>query len=85
MRPTSACSVNMEQATERLNRVELAGQCQRNQELPASKLELCELIHGQGSQGHPTLTYVDILKKDAEPQGTNELAICTGNQEDWKQ
>lgn len=84
MRPTSACSVNMEQAPELLNRV-VAGHCQRNQELPASKLELCELMHGQGSRGHPTLTYVDILKKDAEPQSTNELAMCTGNREDWKQ
>ena len=47
----------------------LVGHRQRHQELPASKLVLWEPTHGR-----PTLTYVDVLKKDAEAQSTDELA-----------
>lgn len=44
-------------------------------------------LHGEiWSQERPTLTEVDILKKDAAgAQSTNELGICVENQDDWKQ
>ena len=66
-------------------RMRLAGHCQRHQELPASKLVLWEPTHGHRSRGRPTLTYVDVLKKDAGAQSTNELARCMENRDDWKQ
>ena len=54
----------------------LAGHCQRHQELPASKLVLWEPTHGHRSRGRPTLTYVDVLKKDSGAQSNSELAGC---------
>ena len=65
-------------------RMRLAGHCQRHQELPASKLVLWEPTHGHRSRGRPTLTYVDVLKKDSEVQSTSELAGCMENRDDWK-
>ena len=62
-------------------RMRLAGHCQRHQELPASKLVLWEPTHGHRSQGRPTLTYVDVLKKDA---GAHELATCMENRDNWR-
>ena len=41
--------------------------------------------HGRRSRGRPTLTYVDVLKKDAGAQSTAELAGCMENRDDWKQ
>ena len=66
-------------------RMRLAGHCQRHQELPASKLVLWEPTHGRRSRGRPTPTYVNVLKKDARVQSTNELAGCMENRNDWKQ
>ena len=66
-------------------RMRLAGHCQRHQELPVSKLVLWEPSHGHLSRGCPTLTYVDVLKKDAGVQSTSELAGCMENRDDWKQ
>ena len=66
-------------------RMRLAGHCQRHQELPASKLVLWEPTHGRRSRGRPTLTYVDVHKKDAGAQSTDELAGCMENRDDWKQ
>ena len=65
-------------------RMRLAGHCQRHQELSASKLVLWEPTHGHRSRGRPTLTYVDVLKKDAGAQSTNELAGCMENRDDWR-
>ena len=65
-------------------RMRLAGHCQRHQELPASKLVLWEPTHGHRSRGRPTLTYVDVLKRDAGAQSTSELAGCMENRDDWK-
>ena len=65
-------------------RMKLAGHCQRHQELPASKLVLWEPTHGYRSRGRPTLTYVDVLKRDAGAQSTSELAGCMENRDDWK-
>ena len=65
-------------------RMRLAGHCQRHQELPASKLVLWEPTHGHRSRGGQTLTYVDVLKKGAEAQSTDELAGCMENRDDWK-
>ena len=65
-------------------RMRLAGHCQRHPELPASKLVLWEPTHGHRSRGRPTITYVDVLKKDAGAQSTSELAGCMENRDDWK-
>lgn len=62
----------------------LAGPCQKQGELPASKLVLWELTHGHRSRGRPTLTYVILLKIDAEAPSSNEPAICLENQDDWR-
>ena len=67
-----------------VRRMRLAGHCQRHGELSASELVLWEPTHGHRSRGRPTLTYVDILKKDAGAQSTNELAGCMENRDDWK-
>lgn len=68
-----------------VRRMRLAGHCRRHRELPASKLVLWEPTHGHRSRGRPTLTYVDILKRDAGAQSTNELARCMENRDDWRQ
>ncbi len=68
-----------------VRRMGLAGHCQRHPELPASKLVLWEPSRGCRLRGRPTLTYVDILKKDAGVQSTSELERCMENREDWKQ
>ena len=68
-----------------VRRMRLAGHCQRHRELLASKLVLWETTHGQRLRGRPTLTYVDILKKDAGAESTNELARCMENRDGWKQ
>ncbi|KAJ8381294.1 hypothetical protein SKAU_G00020720 [Synaphobranchus kaupii] len=65
-------------------RMRLAGHCLRHRELPASELVLWEPTHGRRSRGRPTLTYVDVLKKDAGAQSTDELARCMENRDDWR-
>ena len=67
-----------------VRRMRLAGHCHRHQELPAQKLVLWEPTHGHQSRGRPTPTYVDVLKKDAGAESTNELARCMENRNDWK-
>ena len=67
-----------------VRRMRLSGHCQRHGELSASELVLWEPTHGRRSRGRPTLTYVDILKKDAGAQSTKELAGCMKNRDDWK-
>jgi hypothetical protein len=68
-----------------VRRMRLAGHCRRHRELPASKLVLWEPTHGHRSRGRPTLTYVDILKRDTGAQSTNELAGCMENRDAWRQ
>ena len=67
-----------------VRRMRLAGHCQRHKELPASKLVLWEPTHGHRSRGRPTLTFVDMLKKDAGVHSTNELAKCMEDRDDWR-
>ena len=64
-------------------RMKLAGHCYRHQELPASKLVLWEPKHGHRLRGGHTLTYVDVLRKDAGVTNTQELAGCMEDREDW--
>ena len=67
-----------------VRRMRLAGHCHRHENLPASKLVLWEPSHGRRSRGRPTLTYVDVLKKDAGAKSTKELAKCMENRDDWR-
>ena len=67
-----------------VRRMRLAGHCHRHQELPVKRLVLWEPAHGHRSRGRPTPTYVDVLKKDAGAESTNELARCMENRDDWK-
>ncbi|KAJ8338626.1 hypothetical protein SKAU_G00354120 [Synaphobranchus kaupii] len=67
-----------------VRRMRLAGHCQRHLELPASKLVLWEPTHGHRSRGRPTLTYVDVLRKDVGAETTEELAGCMEDRENWK-
>ena len=64
-------------------RMKLAGHCHRHQELPASKLVLWEPKHGHRLPGGHTLTYVDVLRKDAGVNNSQELAGCMEDREDW--
>ena len=64
-------------------KMKLAGHCHRHQELPASKLVLWEPTHGRRLRGHPTLTYVDVLKQDAGANNSQELAGCMEDWQDW--
>ena len=45
---------------------------------------LWEPTHRRRSAGRPKPTYVDVLKKDAGAESTNELARCMENRDDWK-
>ena len=45
--------------------MKLAGHCHQQRELPASRLVLWEPNDGSRHLGRQTLTYVDVLKKDA--------------------
>ena len=67
-----------------VRKMRLAGHCHRHQELPTRKLVLWEPTHGRRSAGRPKPTYVDVLKKDAGAESTNELARCMENRDDWK-
>ena len=67
-----------------VRRMRLAGHCHRHQDLPAKKLVLWEPTHGHRSRGRPTPTFVDVLKKDAGAESTNELARCMENRDDWR-
>ena len=64
-------------------RMKLAGHCYRHQELPASKLVLWEPKHGRRLPGGHTLTYVDVLRKDAGVTNSQELAGCMEDRVDW--
>ena len=64
-------------------RMKLAGHCHRHHELPASKLVLWEPKHGHRLPGGHTLTYVDVLRKDAGVNSSQELAGCMEDREDW--
>ena len=65
-------------------RMKLAGHCHRHRELPASRLVLWEPNEGRRHPGRQTLTYVDVLKKDAGVSSPQELAGCMDEREDWK-
>ena len=67
-----------------VRRIRQSGHCHRHQELPTIKLVLWEPTHGRRSAGRPKPTYVDVLKKDAGTESTNELARCMENRDDWK-
>ena len=57
-------------------RMKLAGHCHesRHRELPASMLVLWEPNDGPRHPGRQTLTYMDLLKKDAGVSSSQELA-----------
>ena len=65
-------------------RMKLTGHCQRNRELPASRLVLWEPNDGPRHPGRKTLTCMDVLKKDAGVSISQELAGCMEERKDWK-
>lgn len=58
----------------------------RHQELPAEKLVLWEPTRGHRSRGRPTPTvpFVDVIKKVAGAESTNELARRMENRDDCR-
>ena len=65
-------------------RMELAGHCYRHPELAASRLILWEPTHGHRSRGGQRKTFIDILKRDASVEDTNELVACMQDRIDWR-
>jgi len=64
-------------------RMELAGHCYRHPELAANRLILWEPTHGRRQRGRQKMTYVQVLRQDANVETTGELEACMGNREDW--
>jgi hypothetical protein len=65
-------------------RMELAGHCYRHPELATSRLILWEPGHGHRQRGRQRMTYVDVMRRDANAETSSELASCMKNREDWK-
>jgi hypothetical protein len=54
-------------------RMELAGHCYRHPELATNKLILWEPSHGHRQHGSQKMTYIDVLRCDANVQTSKEL------------
>jgi hypothetical protein len=65
-------------------RMQLAGHCFRHKELPASDLIIWAPTQGTRKRGRRRLTYVDILKRDAEVENDNELSKCMMDRDVWR-
>ena len=65
-------------------RMELAGHCRRHTELAACSLILWEPSHGRRQRGRQRMTYVRVLRGDANVVTTDELASCMGDKQDWR-
>ena len=65
-------------------RMKLAGHCYRHPELAANKVILWEPTHGRTQHGRPKMTYVQVLRRDANVETTGELAVCMCNRDDWR-
>ena len=65
-------------------RMELAGHCYRHPELAANKLVLWEPTHGRTQRGRQKMTYLQVLRKDANVVTTDELSVCMNSRDDWK-
>ena len=65
-------------------RMQLAGHCYRHPELATNRLILWEPTHGHRQRGRQKMTYVEVLRRDANVETTDELAACMTNKEDWR-
>lgn len=65
-----------------VRRMRLAGHCHWHRELPAKKAYTVG-TNRHRSRGHPTPTYVDVLKINTGAESTKELARCMENWDDW--
>jgi len=65
-------------------RMQLAGHCYRHPELATNRLILWEPMHGRRQRGRQRMTYVEVMRRDANVEATSELATCMGNKEDWR-
>ena len=65
-------------------RMKLAGHVVRHDDLVANKLVLWEPTHGRRSRGRPPITYVDVLRDDAEAENVNELRALMNDRLLWR-
>jgi hypothetical protein len=63
-------------------RMELAGHCYRHPELATNKLILWDTCHGHQQRGRQKMTYIDVLRCDANAQTSSELESCMKNREE---
>lgn len=67
----------------RERRTRFAGHCSRSAKEPVSKLVHWIPKHGRRSRGRPTLTYIDILKRDTGLE-VEELKTAMQDRKTWK-
>jgi len=67
--PTSVCTVGYREKI-------LNSHCLRHRKLPASELVLWEPTHRHRSIGHPSTSYMDVLKTCVGVESTNMLTKC---------